>query len=193
LNKRETGLLEVPFIDIEKFPRATVTPLNISDGTWWELEHRLVLTYIGQPHNSSEIHKLVIAKLGNAPQKDQRLERLRELACAARTALETGDFTGLGQVFNNNTEVQRALHKHLVCDKFEEIIALANEFDALGCKVNGAGGDGGSIAILTNGDTAKKRQMQNELARKGFQTIPIYLSRRGLRVWKSPEARIIHP
>ena len=49
----------------------------------------------------------------------------------------------------------------------------------------GAGGDGGSIAILTDGDTAKKRHMQKELARKGFQTIPIYLSRRGLRVWKS--------
>lgn len=176
----------INFIDIEAFPRATVTPLNIPDPTWWELEHRLVLTYIGQPHNSSAIHKMVMADLGPAPQKDPRLERLRELARAARTMLEVGDFVGLGQVFNSNTEVQRALHKHLVCEKFEEIIALAHAFGALGCKVNGAGGDGGSIAILTDGDNAKKRKLQQELARKGFQTIPIYLSRRGLRVWKSP-------
>jgi len=183
----------INFIDIVKFPRATITPLNIPDSTWWELEHRLVLTYIGQPHNSSEIHKLVIAKLGDAPQKDPRLEQLRGLARAARTALETADFAGLGRVFNSNTAVQRALHSHLVCDKFEEIIALANEFDALGCKVNGAGGDGGSIAILTDGNTAKKRQMQHELDRKGFQTIPLYLSRRGLRVWKSPERQITAP
>lgn len=182
----------INFIDIVEFPRATITPLNIPDPIWWELEHRLVLTYIGKPHNSSEIHKMVIADLGAAPQKDQRLERLRELAREASKALETGDFAGLGRVFNNNTEVQRALHKHLVCDKFEEIISLANEFGALGCKVNGAGGDGGSIAILTDGDTAKKRQLQGELVRKGFQTIPIYLSRRGLRVWKSPRNGVIN-
>jgi D-glycero-alpha-D-manno-heptose-7-phosphate kinase len=176
----------INFMDIVEFPRTRITPVNLPDSIWWELEHRLVLTYIGKPHNSSEIHKMVIADLGKAPQKDHRLERLRELARDAKTAMEAGDFAGLGQVFASNTEVQRALHKHLVCEKFEEIIALANEFGALGCKVNGAGGDGGSIAILTDGDAAKKRQMQKELVRQGFQTIPIYLSRRGLRVWKSP-------
>lgn len=180
----------INFIEITEFPRTVVTPLKIPDNSWWELEHRLILTYIGKPHNSSEIHKMVIAGLGNEPSKDQRLERLRELAREAGTALEKGDFGGLGRVFNDNTAVQRALHKNLVCDKFEEIISLANKFGALGCKVNGAGGDGGSIAILTDGDSAKKRQMQNELVRQGFQVVPIYLSRRGLRVWKSPGVRM---
>ncbi len=178
----------INFMDIAEFPRAVVTPLCIPDNTWWELEHRLMLAYIGRPHNSSEIHKMVIAGLGSAPRKDHRLERLRVLAQEARQALEAGDFDGLGRVFNDNTAVQRSLHRNLVCDKFEEIISVANEFDALGCKVNGAGGDGGSIAVLTDGDTAKKRQMQKELIRRGFQTIPIYLSRRGLRVWKAPFA-----
>ncbi len=176
----------INYIEIEEFPRATTTPLIIPDSTWWELEHRLVLAYVGKPHNSSEIHKMVIADLGHAPHKDPRLERLRELAREAKRSLEVGDFVRFGRVLNSNTEAQRALHKKLVCDKFEEVLALANDFDALGCKINGAGGDGGSIAILTDGDTAKKRHMQRELVAKGFQTIPIYLSRRGLRVWKSP-------
>ena len=176
----------INFTDIVEFPRAIITPLDIPDSTWWELEHRLILTYIGNPHNSSAIHKMVIADLGKEPSMDPRLERLRELAREAKKALESGDLAELGRVFNQNTAVQRALHSHLVCDKFEEIISLANEFDALGCKVNGAGGDGGSIAILADGDNAKKRQLQKELNRRGFQTIPIYLSRRGLRVWRSP-------
>lgn len=176
----------INFMNIAEFPRTELTPLNIPDGTWWELEHRLVLAYIGKPHNSSEIHKMVIADLGREPSRDPRLERLRALAREARSQLEGGNFAGLGRVFNDNTDVQRALHKNLVCDHFEQIIALAGEFDALGCKVNGAGGDGGSIAILTDGDTAKKRLLQKELVRQGFQTIPIYLSRRGLRVWKTP-------
>lgn len=175
----------INLIEMPAFPRAKPTPVEIPDATWWELENRLVLTYIGKPHNSSEIHKMVIAGMGASPHNDPRLERLRKLARQAAEALRKGDFEELGGVFNANTETQRALHKNLVCEKFEEIIAVAGRFNALGCKVNGAGGDGGSIAILTDGDMAKKREMQNKLVQNGFKTIPIYLSRRGLRVWKS--------
>lgn len=175
----------INLIEIQDFPRTTLTPVQIPDPIWWELENRLVLAYIGKPHNSSETHKMVIAGLGNSAHSDPRLDCLRQLARQAREVLGAGDFVGLGKIFNENTGVQRALHKNLVCDKFEEIIALAEDFHALGCKVNGAGGDGGSIAILTDGDMGEKRKMQESLVKRGFKTIPIYLSRRGLRVWKS--------
>jgi len=179
----------ISLIDITDFPHTKRTAVEIPDATWWELENRLVLTYIGKPHNSSETHKMVIAGMGDSAYKDKRLEELRKLAHQARDTLMKGDFVALGKVFNRNTETQRALHKNLVCDKFEEIISIAESFNALGCKVNGAGGDGGSIAILTDGDMSKKRKLENQLVKKGFKTIPIYLSRRGLRVWKSPPGR----
>jgi D-glycero-alpha-D-manno-heptose-7-phosphate kinase len=175
----------INLIEISDFPHTTISPLAIADDVWWELEHRLVLTYIGQPHQSSEIHRMVIAGLGANPHQDPRLERLRQLARQAGSALPAGNFAELGRIFDANTEVQRSLHKNLVCDAFEDIISVAQDFQALGCKVNGAGGDGGSIAILTNGDMSKKRKMQKVLEQKGYQTLPIYLSRRGLRVWKS--------
>ena len=175
----------INFIEIHDFPHARVSNLAIHDNIWWELEQRLLLAYIGKPHYSSEIHKMVIANLGSEPHKDARLMQLRRLAHQSRDALSGGDFATLGRLFNANTEAQRALHKDLVCDDFEEIISLAGAFDALGCKVNGAGGDGGSVAILTDGDMRKKRELQNALVQKGLQTLPIYLSRRGLRVWKT--------
>lgn len=175
----------INLIEISDFPHTTTSPLAIADDVWWELEHRLVLTYIGKPHQSSEIHKMVIAGLGANPHQDPRLERLRQLARQAGSALPAGDFAELGRIFDANTDVQRSLHKNLVCDAFEDIISVAHDFQALGCKVNGAGGDGGSIAILTNGDMSKKREMQKVLDQKGYLTLPIYLSRRGLRVWKS--------
>ncbi len=175
----------INLIEISAFPKATTTPVAVTDDIWWELEHRLVLTYIGKPHQSSTTHKMVIAGLGPTPHTDQRFERLRQLAREARTALQAGNFIELGHIFNENTAIQRALHKHLVCDAFEEIISVAHDYQALGCKVNGAGGDGGSIAILTDGDMSKKREMQKVLDQKGYLTLPVYLSRRGLRVWKS--------
>jgi D-glycero-alpha-D-manno-heptose-7-phosphate kinase len=175
----------INLIEITDFPHTRLSAIQIPDPIWWELENRLILTYIGKPHNSSEIHKKVIANLGSSASKDERLERLRKLALQARDCLWAGDFIGLGKVFDMNTDVQRSLHKSLICNKFEEIISLARRFNVLGCKVNGAGGDGGSIAILTNGDMSKKRELQNTLIKHGFKTIPIYLSRRGLRVWKN--------
>lgn len=175
----------ISMIEITDFPHARRLAVEIPDAVWWELENRLVLTYIGKPHNSSETHKMVIAGMGKSAFRDKRMEKLRQLAYSARDALLKGDFAALGKVFNCNTATQRALHRNLVCDKFEEIISIAEDFGALGCKVNGAGGDGGSIAILTDGDMFKKRKLESRLAERGFRTIPIYLSRRGLRVWKS--------
>ena len=175
----------INFMEVLEFPHTRVSNLTIPDPVWWELEHRLLLAYIGKPHYSSNVHKMVIAGLGSEPHKDARLEQLRRLAHQSKNALCTGDLAALGRCLNENTQVQRALHKGLVCDDFEAIISLAGDFDALGCKVNGAGGDGGSVAILTDGDTRKKRELQKALVQHGSQILPIYLSRRGLRVWKT--------
>jgi len=175
----------INLIEIDEFPHARVSPVAIPDSIWWEFEQRLVVAYIGRPHSSSDIHKKVIDDLGDEAHNDTRLHQLRQLAYQSKEALCRGDFHTLGKVFNENTRLQRALHKDLVSSDFESIISLAADFDALGCKVNGAGGDGGSIAILTNGDMRKKRRFQDALREQGFQVLPIYLSRRGLRVWKS--------
>ncbi len=181
----------INLIEIDDFPHSRVSNLTIPDNIWWELEQRLLLTYIGKPHYSSEVHKMVIADLGSEPHNDPRLAQLRQLAYQSRDALCKGDFAALGRLFNTNTQVQRDLHKNLICDDFKEIISLAGDFDALGCKVNGAGGDGGSVAILTNGDMRKKRELKNVLLKQGFQILPIYLSRRGLRVWKTISNKVL--
>ena len=176
----------INIIEMHEFPHASVSPVHVPETVWWELESRLVVVYIGNPHSSSETHRMVIAGMGDAAHQDPRMERLRQLAREAKDTLYRGDFSGLGRICNENTEAQRALHKNLVCDRFEDIISVANDFNALGCKVNGAGGDGGSIAILTTGDMAKKRELQKTLVERGYQPLPIRLSPWGLRVWQSP-------
>lgn len=173
----------INFIAMHEFPAATVTPVVIPNNVWWELEHRLAVIYVGRPHSSSAIHIKVIEGLGPNAHDDARLTRLRLLAAAARDAVCAADFPALGRVMNDNTGVQRALHPDLVCDAMEEIIAVAEDFAALGVKVNGAGGDGGSLTLLTDGDMARKRRLLRALFERGFHSLPIYLSRQGLRVW----------
>jgi D-glycero-alpha-D-manno-heptose-7-phosphate kinase len=175
----------INFIHMRAFPHSSVTSLDVSQDFRWELERRLSLIYIGTPHSSSEVHKMVIADLGEDAGKDPRIDELRKLAVEARDAVVSGNLETLGQVMNRNTDMQRALHPGLVCEKFEEVIEIANFYNALGCKVNGAGGDGGSIAILGNGDAPKKRQMIRILEDKGYSSIPVFLSPHGIRVWET--------
>lgn len=172
------------FIEMHAFPRAAVSPVQISNRLWWELENRLAVVYIGRPHSSSDTHRMVIRKLGEDASRDERICALRELARTAKNALCDGDFDAFGRAMSANTEQQRRLHPQLVCEAFEDIITVARDFHAVGTKVNGAGGDGGSITILTSGDMAEKRNMLRAMTAHGYTALPIYLSRQGLRVWE---------
>lgn len=173
----------INLIQMDSYPHSIVSTIDIEKSVLFELENRLLLVYIGAPHSSSELHERVIAHLGNHAEKDERLKGLRELPFKAKRALSVGDLDTFAQIMSQNTDLQRQLHPDLVCDKFDEVINIARSFGAEGFKVNGAGGDGGSITILGDGDSVKKREMVQILQRKGFQVIPIALSRRGLHTW----------
>jgi D-glycero-alpha-D-manno-heptose-7-phosphate kinase len=87
-----------------------------------------------------------------------------------------------------NTEAQRALHPSLVSREAEQIMEVARAHGALGWKVNGAGGEGGSVTLLCGPSMGAKRTMIREIEATNplFQNIPLYLSRYGLRVWQRP-------
>jgi D-glycero-alpha-D-manno-heptose-7-phosphate kinase len=52
--------------------------------------------------------------------------------------------------------------------------------------VNGAGGEGGSLTVLCDEDSAGKRALVRAIEQDSplFRNVPIYLSRHGLRVWR---------
>ncbi len=127
----------------------------------------------------------MIKDFGANPASDRRLEKLRELANEAKDALFAGNWVTYGAVLDANTAVQRELHPSLVSSDADKVIEIARRHGALGCKVNGAGGDGGSITVLGNGIMSSKREMVRELAENGFEPIPVYIARQGLRVWRS--------
>ena len=173
----------INYIEVTSFPDATVSNLQLPDNVWWELERRLAVVYLGTPHSSSQIHQQVISDLGDEACDDPRLEEMRRLARGAKDAVLAGDFNRFGEIMSCNTEQQRLLHPALVGEKAEEVFTVAGDFGVLGVKVNGAGGDGGSLTLLCDGDSAKQRQLVAVLEARGYQSLPILLSRRGLRVW----------
>lgn len=175
----------INYIDMHSYPYASVSHIFVPTSVWWELERRLVLVYLGKSHSSSNVHEKVIHELEDAGPENPKLVTLRNCATSARDALYNGDFTAFGEIMTRNTDAQAALHPELVGVDARKVIDIAREYGAIGWKVNGAGGDGGSVSILCGGLSHEKRAMIDaiEQANPLYRNMPIYLSRYGIRTW----------
>jgi D-glycero-alpha-D-manno-heptose-7-phosphate kinase len=178
----------INYIEMFNYPHASVSSVIVPNSIWWELERRLVLIYLGKSHSSSQIHEMVIRELEQAGPQSPKLEALRQTAPRSRDALYSGDFRALGRSMTDNTEAQRRLHPKLVSAEVDKIIEVAKSHHVLGWKVNGAGGEGGSLTLLCGDQSCEKRSMIRAIEELNplFRNIPIYLSRQGLRVWEHP-------
>ena len=176
------------FIDMTSYPNATVSQIQVPNAIWWELERRLILVFLGKTHSSSAVHEQVIAGLEQAGGGAAPLEAMRRAAERARDAVYAGDFVALGQAMIDNTTAQHTLHSALIGTEARELIALAQAQGVLGWKVNGAGGEGGSVTLLCGASASERRNLLRTIveANPMFQPISISLSRTGLRVWDSP-------
>jgi D-glycero-alpha-D-manno-heptose-7-phosphate kinase len=177
----------INYIDMYQYPHATVSQIRIPDRVWWDLESRLSLIYLGQAHSSSDTHQMVIRELEDAGPEAAKLRPLRLTAEKSKDALYAGDLEALGRTMIENTEAQAGLHPALIGPDHQLIIEIARRYKALGWKVNGAGGAGGSVTLLSRADATSKRAMIREIeaANPRYKNIPIYLSRFGLRAWES--------
>lgn len=176
----------INYIEMFDYPHASVSPVEVPNATWWELERRLALIYLGKSHHSSDVHEMVIRSLEDAGPNCQQLNDLRRTAACSRDALYAGDFQALGAAMIENTEAQARLNPALISKEAAQVIEIAKSHGAIGWKVNGAGGDGGSLTILCDPIAQAKRAMIASIEQDNslFRNIPIYLSRHGLRVWK---------
>jgi D-glycero-alpha-D-manno-heptose-7-phosphate kinase len=136
------------FIVIDEFPESRIMPVALTPMFAAELEAGLGLVYLGRAHESSQVHELVIAEQERLGGQSPALGQLRGWAEKARDALEAGDLSAYGAALSGNTETQRDLHPDLVGERAQQVIDLARRHGALGYKVNGAGGAGGSVAVL---------------------------------------------
>jgi D-glycero-alpha-D-manno-heptose-7-phosphate kinase len=175
----------INYIEMFQYPHASVSPVQVPNSIWWELERRLLLIYLGKSHSSSQVHGLVIKELEDAGPDCLKLDDLRATAPRSRDAITCGDFDELGRAMIENTEAQGRLHHELVGPDARRVIEVARTHGAVGWKVNGAGGDGGSVTILCGPESHAKRALIRDIEQTNrlYRNIPIYLSRYGLRVW----------
>jgi D-glycero-alpha-D-manno-heptose-7-phosphate kinase len=174
----------INFIDIVDYPRAEVTPLHPAQDTLVELDRRLSLIYLGKAHRSSDVHERVVWDLERRGPDCETLQALRAAAIDARDAILAGDLSALGVAMRENTAAQAELHGDLVSREAARIIEIADAHLAAGWKVNGAGGDGGSLALLGASDDGLRAEMLRAILQSNaaWRLIPIAIDRDGLYV-----------
>jgi D-glycero-alpha-D-manno-heptose-7-phosphate kinase len=167
----------INYLEIDPYPEATVKTLP----AWEELGARLTLVFLGRAHDSSSLHRQVIENVER--HGSEVFARLRGAAVAARDAVVDRDLDAFGEAMIANTDAQRALHPDLVGTDARRVIELAAAQAAVGWKVNGAGGEGGSLTILSDSPAAKVAVEQRVAALDArYRVLPIEVSAAGLQV-----------
>lgn len=179
------------FIHMYSYPQAHVLKLELEESVRQELDRRLCLIYLGKTHSSPAIHEEVITFLERKDSQFNIFRELRSLAQKAKGYLLKGDLDSFGDVMIQNNECQRSFHPKLISEEADSVIEIAKKYKAPGWKVNGAGGKGGSLTILSNKKESLRTQMLqkiNSLGR-GIKSIPVSLSSTGLTVKEVEGAR----
>ena len=177
----------INFIEMPSYPDALVSPLTICEETREALENRVVLVYLGRAHRSSDVHEDVIRSLRAGT--NRALDLLRQAAVLARDALLRGDLEAFGAALAANTDGQRQLHSSLVGGDASLVVDLASSVGALGWKVNGAGGEGGSIAVLLGDSPDAARTVLLDRLREvspDARHVPMRLAPSGAAVESAP-------
>src|SRR5262245_4211228 len=174
----------ISLIDVYEYPKARVERLAVADQVWAELDARLAVVYLGRSHVSTAVHEKVLRELENAGPDDPRLAGLRQAAMDSRTAMLAGDLEALGRVMDANTAIQARLHSHMVGRDAQRVIEIAHAHGAVGVKLNGAAGEGGSLTLLGSTRAGERHAMIHAILAESslFQPLPVRLSRQGLVV-----------
>lgn len=176
---------------IGPYPKVRRQELRLSEETLSGLDQRLVTVVFGT-HDSSEVHRQVIDSLITCSGVEHHLARealrsLSKLALDASRALEAGDLTVWGEVLKASVEAQRSLHPALVGTSHERAINVGRASGAVGWKVNGAGGGGGSLTFVTSQVPDAKQRLIEALEDedRSWQVLDLTPSRSGVSITRT--------
>lgn len=129
---------------------------------WVGKPFRLVIADTGIMSSTREVVSDVRRRYQSAPDQYRSLfERIREIAIAARTAIQQGDLDAMAALMDENHALLQEIG--VSCPELDRLVTAAREGGALGAKLSGAGRGGNMIALVTE-ETEGRVSMMLRLA-----------------------------
>jgi D-glycero-alpha-D-manno-heptose-7-phosphate kinase len=143
-----------------------------------ELERRIVLCYTGEPRNSGTNNWEITKKhLDGDPFVFDCFERIRDTAAALRSALNAGDWDGVGRAIAEEWDNRKRLAPGVTTPAIDDLIARAIAAGASAAKVCGAGGGG---CLFSYGPPERQAAIRSALADGGARLLDYTIERNGL-------------
>jgi len=144
-----------------------------------ELTRRIVLAYTGAPRNSGTNNwEITKRHIDGDRHVFDCFERIRDTAVAMRTALERGDWDGVGRQIAMEWENRRRLAPGVSTPAIDDLIARAKAAGATAAKVCGAGGGG---CLFCYGPPAAREAIASALTQGGARVLDYHIEAEGLR------------
>jgi D-glycero-alpha-D-manno-heptose-7-phosphate kinase len=156
----------------------TVTPLNISKETLYNLEDGLILFFTGYSRSASSILKEQDDKSKESDDEmTQNLHFVKELGKQSQQALESGDLQKFGELMHIHWEHKKKRSRGMSNQQINEWYDLGMKNGAIGGKLIGAGG-GGFLMFYTN----DKMKLRHTLLQLGLQEVRFKFDFEGTKV-----------
>lgn len=172
----------VRFFRFGKKGRVDVEAVEAGDAALRRLENGLLLYFTGKTRSADGLLKEQGAKMGA---NKKSMDRIRDLADAARAALEKGDADGVGRALDANWRLKRSLAAGVSDPDIDAFYAKAKRQGALGGKVTGAGGGGFFVLYAPELKRARLRA-----ALKDRRELPIAIEPDGSKIIFNQRRRI---
>jgi D-glycero-alpha-D-manno-heptose-7-phosphate kinase len=164
----------VQYFEFRPDDSVRVSPIPISNADREALSDRLSLFYTGVTRRAEGI--LHQQNSRTAANRDS-LERMRELAGVARTAIVRGEWERLGDVLDEGWRLKRGLTSGISNETIDRQYAAARAAGAWGGKITGAGG-GGFLLLLHPPE--RSRQIADALS--PLHRLPVRITPEGSRI-----------
>ena len=145
-------------LEIERDGKVKTRKVHVEDGTADALNRNLLMFYTGLSRNADTIlsEQSRGAEEGKKPVVEN-MHVIKELGYRVLDAVESGNLTDVGLLFDEHWRRKRALSENMTSPRLEELYELAKANGALGGKISGAGG-GGFFLFYTEQDQQKLRE-----------------------------------
>jgi D-glycero-alpha-D-manno-heptose-7-phosphate kinase len=148
-----------------------------------DLETRIVLAYTGASRNSGINNwDVMCRRISGDPVVVGAFDGIRDAALGLRSALESGDWTGVARQLSCEWEHRKRLGPTVTTERIDQLFAQARSAGALAGKVCGAGGGGCLFCLVDPGSHAA---VSAALASGGATVLPFSLDAAGLQIVES--------
>ena len=150
--------------------QVNVTPLNISNGTLYNLEDRLMMFFTGYSRNASAVldDQKVRSELGDNAMLEN-LHYTKQLGQCIKLALEQGNTRRFGELMHEHWMHKKDRSPGTTNEGINRWYEIGRENGAVGGKLVGAGGGGFLLFYADDRDALRRAMVQRRAARVPLQ------------------------